>query len=54
MLVNLLRTVLMSVALTALLWGLCSICQVAIPAPVMVFICFGSWLVSSWAVRSHS
>jgi hypothetical protein len=54
MMANLLRTVLFSVLLTALLWGLCWVCQIVLPPYAMLFICFGSWLFSSWAVHNHS
>lgn len=53
MLVHLLRAVLLSVLLTTLLWGLCLICHIVLPPYSMLFICLGSWVVSSWAVRNH-
>jgi hypothetical protein len=53
MLVNLSRTVLLSVLMTAIVWGICFVCHIVLPPYSVLFICFGSWLISSWAVRNH-
>jgi hypothetical protein len=47
------RIVLLSVLLTALVWGLCLICHIVLAVYALLFICFGSWLFAAWAVHNH-